>query len=303
MKLRRLLIALFVVLAFVAASGCGSTRQASEIFLETGRLIDEPARLVAVNPDDSSVREITFKDADPDDCCFELSPNGEQVAYTNYGQGPGEIWVMDSDGGNRQRLTFNEDNDNFVRWLPDGRRIAFQRQVGWSNYSMSMKLNGSAPQILFDREGMLGQPIVSPDSNRVAFVAEGPEEGNSEVWVANVDGTSERRIVEYRENGRGSGHPRWSPDGKRIIYQGSLNTGGKYLESKIFIVDADGTNMAQLTNGKGDHNWPVWSPDGERIGYMYTTGFEDIDHQVWVMNADGTEQRFLGQYGRINSWR
>ena len=61
--------------------------------------------------------------------------------------------------------------------------------------------------------------------------------------------------------------------------------------------------MAQLTNGKGDHNWPVWSPDGERIGYMYTTGFEDIDHQVWVMNADGTEQRFLGQYGRINSWR
>ena len=67
----------------------------------------------------------------------------------------------------------------------------------------------------------------------------------------------------------------------RIVFQ-SDRTGN----SDIYVVNADGTGLVNLTNGSGSNRLPRWSPDGTRI--VFTSG----DH-IFVMNADGSDRRAL----------
>ena len=53
-------------------------------------------------------------------------------------------------------------------------------------------------------------------------------------------------------------------------------------------MNADGSSRKRLTDG----NWPSWSPDGERI--VYTVYSASEAGRLFVMNADGSEQRWLG---------
>ncbi len=54
---------------------------------------------------------------------------------------------------------------------------------------------------------------------------------------------------------------------------------------QIYLMDADGSNIVQLTDGPGVHRDPAWSPDGERIAFASETGLE-VD--IYVMDADGS---------------
>jgi Tol biopolymer transport system component len=70
-------------------------------------------------------------------------------------------------------------------------------------------------------------------------------------------------------------HPAWSPDGRRIAFEGSTNG--------IYVVNADGSGQRMLARRGSD---PAWSPDGRTIAFMWR-------FHIYVMNADGTEHRAL----------
>ena len=54
---------------------------------------------------------------------------------------------------------------------------------------------------------------------------------------------------------------------------------------EIFVMNADGTGVTQLTNNDADDWHPVWSPNGKQIAFQ---GDRDGDDEIFVMNADGT---------------
>ena len=58
--------------------------------------------------------------------------------------------------------------------------------------------------------------------------------------------------------------------------------------SKVFVMNADGTNVTELANGYD----PAYSPDGAKIAYV--TGTRETS-DIWLMNADGTNQTQLTQ--------
>ncbi|MEU1970558.1 hypothetical protein ABZ477_02785 [Microbacterium sp. NPDC019599] len=78
----------------------------------------------------------------------------------------------------------------------------------------------------------------------------------------------------------GSGHaPAWSSDGERIAFYDNRDG-----DEEIFVMDADGRHVTQLTHNDVDDGDPTWSPDDRQIAF---TRFSIEGPDIYVMNADG----------------
>jgi TolB protein len=83
------------------------------------------------------------------------------------------------------------------------------------------------------------------------------------------------------------GAPAWSPDGNQIAYYSEV--GGQPAD--LFVMDADGRNVRQLTKTPEAEGYPAWSPDGRQIAFESHT--PDGNFDVYVMKADGSNVRRL----------
>jgi TolB protein len=88
-------------------------------------------------------------------------------------------------------------------------------------------------------------------------------------------------------------HPSWSPDGTKIVFQSPRQDG----HTRIFIMNADGSNQRALTENEGFCGAPHWSPDGRRIVFQCTRDLErtssDSPWKLFVVSADGGAPRQL----------
>ncbi len=85
--------------------------------------------------------------------------------------------------------------------------------------------------------------------------------------------------------------PRWAPDGRRIAYvltKADLERSA--YDADVWLVDADGTNARQLTQGTGSDTKPRWSSDGKRIAFLSDRSGAN---QMYVIDVDGGEARPL----------
>jgi hypothetical protein len=84
--------------------------------------------------------------------------------------------------------------------------------------------------------------------------------------------------------------PTWSPDGARIAFQSSREG-----NPDVWIMNADGTGLRQLTTSGAAEGEPAWSPDGKQIAYVRSG-------QIWVMGANGSDQRQLTSGPGEHEW-
>jgi len=105
---------------------------------------------------------------------------------------------------------------------------------------------------------------------------------DSQIYVMNADGTAQTLLV--AERGKFNFAPVYSPDGTQIIF---VRSSGQpdVLDSDLYRMNADGSNITSLTSVEGAEYAADWSPDGTKIAYIHET---DSLREIFVMNADGS---------------
>ena len=212
------------------------------------------------------------------------------------------ICVANADGSGIARLTDLESGLALgPSWSPDGRKIAFTSSEGTGEDTVSiyvMNADGSNMKQLTDHPLVGLGPSWSPDGRRIAFLGSlgTGDEYQLAIYVMNADGSGVTRLVDYDDEALGiPGTLSWSPDGRQMAFT-SFGTGDEYT-SAIYVMNADGSSVRQLTDHTNYDASPVWSPDGRRIAFI---SWEDVDTPdvsggIYVMNADGSNVTQLAE--------
>jgi len=204
-------------------------------------------------------------------------------------------------------------------WSPDGKKIAFcgERRSAKATISIIPAEGGEAKELM-NYEGSLMALDWSPDGRHVAFsysrrkdaknpIPDSPQDGTDIYMISVADG----QVKRLTRVGRGDGgkkdfsSPRWSPDGKKIVFR-SLDyeryEKGESDAIGIYTMDVEGGEPKLITN-EFDGWWFCWSLDGKSIissrHEKESSGPWTADHWLYKIPTEGGKPEKMNVMGRM----
>jgi TolB protein len=236
---------------------------------------------------------------------------------------PDSLIVANADGSDPHDVTQANCTGNCLgseqpAWSPDGTRIAFSRALGPVPPDgpppvigiFVMNADGSNVQQLTHLTANAGTedhtPSWCPDGGRIAFMRANntrrPENASS-IYVMGADGSNLTRVRRMPRKWPGSGVPKWSPDGRLILFDtyclfgrcGQPSTG-----TQLFTIRPDGTGLRRLTNLPGNSYDGSWSPSGRSIVFSRNRRVGPTG-DLYVMRGAGAHVRRVTHAPRRDS--
>ncbi|MBR5151637.1 MAG: PD40 domain-containing protein [Elusimicrobiaceae bacterium] len=249
-----------------------------------------------------------------------------KIAFANNSTRHKEIYVVDYDGQNLQKLTRDNSISLLPRWSRDGR--IFYTSYKYRNpdiFAIDLRAGKISPIIIKKGLSLIGG--VSPDGKALVFTSTGganpsifiynletqqkvqitnkstavdgspsySPDGKYITFVSNRAGNPQIYVMELAtgqarpltKNFNWSDTPQWSPTGEWIVFSGRESA---YHPMDIFLVDLTGTQIKRLTSDAGSNEDPTWSPDGRFIAFTTTRNGR---RQLYMMDMDGSAPHLL----------
>lgn len=202
-----------------------------------------------------------------------------------------ELYLMDYDGANQIRLTFNKVIDYMPAWSADSKKIAY---ISYQKHTAGLYLLDiyEGNRIAITTKGVNSSPAFSPDGKKLAFCS--TMDGNAEIYVCASDGKNVKRLT---FNNAIDTAPSWSPTSREIAF--ISDRGGT---PQVYIMDAEGSNVRRVSFGGTHHDSPAWSPSGDRI--VYVSRVDNI-FDLYVINLRTNQIMKLTESNAMNespSW-
>ena len=243
-------------------------------------------QIFSMNPDGSGVVQLTSAAANSEGP--KWSPGQQYIAFvrTNY------LMVMRADGTGSFKVVLAS-GAGWVDWSPDGTKLIYTNPLKSSDgkyhddlYVVTVNpATGAVGTPTFFAPGPSYDPNCSEDGTKVAFdryPASGG--GDSSIIVRDVATGAEYNFsalvaLTAAPNNWFWG-PRWSPDGTMLAFEGdervttTTKKGTTTTETpiEVFIANADGSVLFQVTSTSNGSVQPAWSPDGSSLAFLNNSG-------------------------------
>ncbi len=244
-----------------------------------------------------------------------------------------QIFTMTIDGKDMKRISSGKGRTTCSYWLPDGEHILFStteafdpgcledpdRSKGyvWKLFPefdiYTIKQDGTDQKVLFKSDGYDAEATVSPKGDKIVFTS--TKDGDPEIYTMNLDGSDVKRLTHQKGY---DGGPFFSWDGSKIIFRASRPKTTEELEAyqdlvtshlvrptnlEIYIMNADGGDIRQITNNGAANFAPFMHPDGKRVIFCsnmdaaYRRNFD-----LYIVNIDGTGLERITYFGEFDGF-
>jgi TolB protein len=245
-------------------------------------VVERKEQLFIMNVDGSGAIQLTHDNSDHEDPAW--SPDGRTIAFVYVKDKLEIISLVSADGSGMRQLTPKNVRAIHPNWSPDGSKLAY-----CTDDDLAPPQKNDSDILVFDLPtarittlitgGVNTYPSWSPDGKRIAF-RRMVGESNSEVFVANADGSGARNVTNHPAF---DGWPAWSPDGTRIAFASNRNS-----SYQIFTMNADGSDVRLLANTEGRATAPQWGRDGARIYFPICKNVDfGFDCEIFAARTQG----------------
>jgi len=210
----------------------------------------------------------------------QFGPGQPTIAYASLAGVRPNVFIADADGANSKPLLPPNDYDNYnASFSQSGDWVVFTSDRSGSADVYRAHPDGSGLERLTDHPAFDDQGALSPDGSYLAFVS--TRDGRANIWLLDV---RRKTLLNLTAGSSGDFRPTWSPDGQSIAFSSDRDSPHtpssapgaapffRPLETQIYVMARDGTQLRRLTSAPESAGGPSWSADGTKIVYYESAG-------------------------------
>lgn len=202
---------------------------------------------------------------------------GKSVVFNRTANGLTNIWKYDLEDRSLVQITGGSGPDYSPMVDSSGKGIFY---VSGKQSGALMTYNVARQSTSELDQGVISQPIISPDGKRVMYV-QFNDQAADELWVSDLDGGHKAKLAAFEQLGTGD----WSADGKWVGFE----TSGP--EGRGYVAEVDGRRVIQLFKIGASILNVVWDPDGQSVYLATGTATQEI----WKAKADGSHAEKIAE--------